>query len=119
ITIAGQLVSNVVCNGQANGAVKFTVANYATSYTASLTAGTGTLVQTGDTVDVTGLAPGTYTVTVVDNTTGCTAFDSVTVTQPTALVLNPVANINANCNFGAKVSVAAAGGTPVYKYQFV
>ncbi|WP_433765035.1 T9SS type B sorting domain-containing protein [Flavobacterium ginsenosidimutans] len=119
ITIAGQLVSNVVCNGESNGAVKFTVANYGTSYTASLTAGTGTLVQTGNTVDVTGLVPGTYTVRVVDNTTGCLATASVTVTQPTALVLNPVTNINANCNFGAKVSVAAAGGTPVYKYQFV
>ncbi|URM37843.1 T9SS type B sorting domain-containing protein [Flavobacterium anhuiense] len=119
ITIAGQLVSNVVCNGQSNGAVKFTVANYGTSYTAALTAGTGTLVQTGNTVDVTGLVPGTYTVTVTDDTTGCTASASVTVAQPTALALNLVSNVNANCNFGAKVSVSAAGGTPVYRYQFV
>ena len=119
ITIAGQLVSNVVCNGEANGAVKFTVANYAGGYTAALTAGTGTLTTTGNTVNVTGLVPGTYTVRVTDAVTGCFADASVVVTQPTALTLAVVSNVNANCNFGAKVSVLASGGTPVYKYQFV
>ncbi|WP_276379347.1 T9SS type B sorting domain-containing protein [Flavobacterium sp. H4147] len=119
ISIAGQLVSNVVCNGQANGAVRFTVADYGTAYTAVLTAGTGTLAQTGNTVNVTGLVPGTYTVQVTDNTTSCTATASVVVTQPAALGLTIVSNVNANCNFGAKVEVAAAGGTPNYRYQFV
>ncbi|MBE8727599.1 T9SS type B sorting domain-containing protein [Flavobacterium hungaricum] len=119
ITIAGQLVSNVTCNGNANGAVRFTVANFGTAYTAALTAGTGALVQTGNTVDVTGLAPGNYTVTVTDNTTNCTAFATVTVTEPPVLTLNLVHNINANCNFGARVEVIASGGTPNYRYQFV
>ncbi len=119
ISIAGQLVSNVVCNGQSNGAVRFTVADYGTAYTAVLTAGTGTLAQTGNTVNVTGLVPGTYTVQVTDNTTSCTATASVVVTQPAALGLTIVSNVNANCNFGAKVEVAAAGGTPNYRYQFV
>ncbi|MFD1606035.1 hypothetical protein ACFSJW_24625, partial [Flavobacterium artemisiae] len=119
ITIAGQLVNNVDCIGNANGAVRFTVANFGTGYTAALTAGIGTLTQTGNTVNVTGLVPGNYTVTVTDTTTGCTAFATVTVTQPTALALNLVSNVNANCNFGARVTVAAAGGTPNYRYQFV
>ncbi|KRD11411.1 hypothetical protein ASE21_06800 [Flavobacterium sp. Root901] len=119
ITVAGQLISNVTCNGNTNGAVRFTVANYGTSYTATLTAGTGTLTQTGNTVNVTGLVPGTYTVQVVDGTTGCTATASVVVTQPTVLNLNLVSNVNANCNFGAKVTVLANGGTPNYTYAFV
>ena len=119
ITIAGQLVNNVDCNGNANGAVRFTVANFGTAYTAALTAGTGTLTQTGNTVNVTGLVPGNYTVTVTDNTTNCTAFATVTVTQPAVLTLTEITNVNANCNFGAKVEVAAAGGTPNYRYQFV
>jgi gliding motility-associated-like protein len=119
ITIAGQLVSNVVCNGEANGAVKFTVANYAGGYTAALTAGTGTLTTTGNTVNVTGLVPGTYTVRVTDAITGCIADASVIVTQPALLELDLISNVNANCNFGAKVSVLAKGGTPTYKYQFV
>ncbi|WP_456315732.1 hypothetical protein, partial [Pseudomonas shirazensis] len=119
ITIAGQLVSNVVCNGEANGAVKFTVANYAGGYTAALTAGAGTLTTTGNTVNVTGLVPGTYTVRVTDAITGCIADASVIVTQPALLELDLISNVNANCNFGAKVSVLAKGGTPTYKYQFV
>ena len=119
ITIAGQLVSNVVCNGEANGAVKFTVGNYAGGYTAALTAGTGTLTTTGNTVNVTGLVPGTYTVRVTDAITGCIADASVIVTQPALLELDLISNVNANCNFGAKVSVLAKGGTPTYKYQFV
>ncbi|MEZ0131051.1 SprB repeat-containing protein, partial [Flavobacterium sp. LBUM151] len=49
----------------------------------------------------------------------CTANASVVVTQPTALTLALISNVNANCNFGAKVSVLASGGTPTYKYQFV
>ncbi|KAF2506405.1 beta strand repeat-containing protein, partial [Flavobacterium foetidum] len=67
ITVSGELVDNVDCNGNANGVVRFTVANFGGAYTAALTSGTGTLTQTGNTVDVTGLVPGTYTVTVTDN----------------------------------------------------
>ncbi|MFC0080540.1 hypothetical protein ACFFLS_26110, partial [Flavobacterium procerum] len=119
ITVSGELVANVDCNGNANGAVRFTAANFGGTYTAALTAGTGTLTQTGNTVDVTGLVPGTYTVTVTDNVTNCTAFASVVVTEPAALGLNLVNNVNANCNFGARVEVAATGGTPAYRYQFV
>ncbi|MDR7211318.1 T9SS type B sorting domain-containing protein [Flavobacterium piscis] len=119
ITIDAQLVRNVTCNGAADGAIRFTAANYATSYTANLIAGTGTLVQTGNTVNVTGLVPGTYTVEIRDNTTGCTATASIEVTQPSPVVLTLVSNVNANCNFGARVSVSAAGGTPGYRYAFV
>ncbi|PWB28348.1 T9SS type B sorting domain-containing protein [Flavobacterium sp. HTF] len=118
ISVSGQLVSNVTCNGSANGAVKFTVADYAGGYTATLTAGTGTLTQTGNTVNVTGLVPGTYTVLVTDAITGCTAPASVVVGQPTVLNLALVSNVNANCNFGAKVTVLASGGTPNYKYVY-
>ncbi|KRB54851.1 SprB repeat-containing protein [Flavobacterium sp. Root186] len=119
ITVAGQLVSNVICNGQLNGAVKFTVANYGGTYTAVLTAGTGTVAQTGNTVDVTGLVPGTYTLEVTDDVTQCTATASVVVTQPTVLNINLVSNVNANCNSGAKVEVIASGATPNYTYAFV
>jgi gliding motility-associated-like protein len=118
ITVSGALVSDVTCNGSGNGAVKFTVANYAGGYTAALIAGTGTLAQTGNTVNVTALVPGTYTVEVTDAITGCTAQASVVVAQPPVLNVSAV-SINANCNFGAKVSATATGGTPNYVYAFV
>ncbi|OXA94724.1 gliding motility-associated C-terminal domain-containing protein [Flavobacterium hercynium] len=118
ITVAGQLVSNVVCNGETNGAVRFTVANYTGTYTATVTPASGTVTQTGDTVNVTGLVPGTYTIAITDDITGCTATTSVDVTQPTLLVLSLVSNKNANCNFGAQVTVKANGGTPGYKYAW-
>ncbi|MFH7016147.1 T9SS type B sorting domain-containing protein [Flavobacterium sp. FlaQc-47] len=118
ITVAGQLVSNVICNGGATGAVKFTVANYTGTYTATVTPATGTVTQTGNTVNVTGLVPGTYTVQILDGITGCTATTSVDVTQPSPIILNLISNKNANCNFGAQVIVRATGGTPGYKYAF-
>ncbi|MBF4517029.1 T9SS type B sorting domain-containing protein, partial [Flavobacterium sp. ANB] len=121
ITTAGQLINDVVCNGEANGSVKFDVDNFAGTYTATLTAGptTGTLTQVGKVVTLTNLPVGTYTVQVRDNITGCTASASVTVGQPTALSLAETKNVHANCKSGAQVTVTAAGGTPDYKYAFI
>ncbi|MEN2403185.1 SprB repeat-containing protein, partial [Flavobacterium sp. MC2016-06] len=44
---------------------------------------------------------------------------AVTIAQPSALDLTLASNVNANCNFGAKVAVTAAGGTANYVYAFV
>ncbi|MFD2042558.1 T9SS type B sorting domain-containing protein, partial [Flavobacterium artemisiae] len=121
ITIAGQLVNDVICNGESNGSVKFDVDNFSGAYTATLIGGptTGTLTQTGKVVTLTNLPVGNYTVEVVDNTTQCRTSASVLVGQPDILTLTQATNVNANCNTGAKVSVTAGGGTPNYMYAFM
>ena len=60
---------DVKCNGASTGSAKITVSGFTGTYTAALTAGTGTVTQTGSTVDVTGLVQGSYTLRVTDDTT--------------------------------------------------
>ncbi|MBK9012857.1 MAG: T9SS type A sorting domain-containing protein [Saprospiraceae bacterium] len=63
------------------------------------------------TASVTGLSAGTYGVTVTDNN-GCLVTESVTITQPTQLVIS-MASDDATCGNGSdgSASVTATGGT--------
>ncbi|OXA84362.1 T9SS type B sorting domain-containing protein, partial [Flavobacterium hercynium] len=121
ITITGQLINDVLCNGDSNGSVKFDVDNFATTYTSALIAGsaTATLTQTGKEVFLTNAPAGTYTVRVTDAITGCFADASVTVGQPAPLGFSITNFQDATCNTGAQISVTASGGTPNYQYAFV
>jgi len=67
---------------------------------------------------VTNLTAGTYTVTVTDNN-GCTATNSVAVTEPGAFVLNPT-SVSSNCGFadGSASVTVTSGGTAPFTYQW-
>ena len=76
------------------------------------------------TATATGLAAGTYTVSVTD-AKGCVETASVSVTEPSALSLSltsPTFNCGANvsCNGGndGSISAAVAGGTAPYSYAW-
>ncbi|MGZ4075784.1 MAG: beta strand repeat-containing protein, partial [Bacteroidia bacterium] len=108
--------TNVACNGGTTGAATITASG-----------GTGTLTYnwnpgnpTGDgTVSVTGLSALTWTCTVTD-ANSCTKTQTVTITQPPALVASPVSQTNVACNGGTNGSatVSASGGTPGYTYSW-
>ncbi|MBK8192270.1 MAG: carboxypeptidase regulatory-like domain-containing protein [Lewinellaceae bacterium] len=98
------VVTNVLCNGFATGAINLTV-----------TGGTGSTTYlwsngfTGQ--DPSNLSAGTYTVTVTD-VNGCTKSTSATVTEPPALALTTVVT-NVLCNGAAtgEIDLAVTGGT--------
>jgi large repetitive protein len=119
ITVSGLLVSNVNCNGGTDGAVDFMVSNFASIYSYTINGGSAITGQTSNTINITGLSIGDQTIIVRDEATGCTDTFTVTVSEPALLTLVEASNINANCNFGAQVSVTANGGTPPYQYAFV
>ncbi|MCX6198674.1 MAG: gliding motility-associated C-terminal domain-containing protein [Bacteroidetes bacterium] len=105
------LTTNVLCNGDASGAVDVTVnggtptINYAWSNGATIE-------------DLSGVAAGNYSVSITDGN-GCTASATATVTQPAALVLN--SNItNVACAGGANgsVDVTVQGGVFPYAYSW-
>ncbi|MDX6191729.1 T9SS type A sorting domain-containing protein [Flavobacterium sp. Fl-318] len=105
--------TNVSCNSGANG-----------SATVSATGGTGTYTYSwvpsgGTAATATGLTAGTYTAIVTD-ANGCTATQSFTITEPTAIVAAPVAQTNIACNGGAtgSATVTATGGTGTYTYSW-
>ena len=65
------------CNGGSDGSIDLTVTGGTTPYTYAWT-GTGVIAANQD---QTGLAAGTYNVTVTD-AEGCTSVESVTITEP-------------------------------------
>ncbi len=119
ITVSEQLINNVTCNGAGDGAVTFTVGDFAGTYSYTINGGVPVTAQTATTIPLTGLAPATYTIIVTDDTTGCTDTANVIVSEPLPVSLLETANINANCNLGAQVTVTASGGTAPYTYAFV
>lgn len=112
ITASITAQTNVLCNGGTTGS-------------ATVAGGGGTAPYTylwsnaATTASITGLAAGTYTVTVTD-ALGCNNSTSVTITQPTAISLGGIPSIsNASCGGGcdgAISNVVIIGGTGPYTY---
>lgn len=107
-------VSNVACNSTNNGSATATPAQGSSPYSYNWDAGAnGQMTQTA-----TGLAAGTYTVTITDDD-GCQAIDNVTVAQNAAITLN-VTGTNTTCNSGQNgaATANANGGTPPLQYTW-
>jgi len=110
IVVSGVVV-NLNCNNINTGKITLTVSGGDSPYTFQWDNGTTAKNRTG-------LAAGTYTVTVTD-TKGCTVSASYTVTQPTLMVLT-TSKTNVLCNGGntGTATVNASGGTPGYTYSW-
>ena len=120
ITTSGLLISDVSCNAGLDGAVDFTVADFAGTYSYTINAGAAVVGQSAATINLPGLAAGTYTIVVTDDTTGCTATDAVTVTEPTNPLTFTTTSTNVFCsNDNSQITITAAGGTANYTYAAV
>jgi len=105
-------VTNVACYGQPGGAIALAVAGGTGPYTYHWSTGAATQ-------NITGLTPGTFTVTTTDANL-CSASISAAVTQPTQLVTSVFSVVEPSC-FGstnAVVTIQIGGGTPAYHYSW-
>ncbi len=109
------VVTNVACNGAATGAIDLTVTGGTGGKTYDWS-NDGPENPDNDPQDLTGLIPGTYTVTVTD-VNGCTKSSTATITQPPALVLS-TSQVNVSCNGAATgaIDLTVIAGTPGYTY---
>jgi large repetitive protein len=114
ITVVGVLVANVVCLGDSNGALTYTV-NSPNPYNYTVVNGLGTTVASASnssltTIPLTGLPASTYTITVTDTTTNCTATSAVTIAAPTAALAINITTNPITCLSNGNVTATATGG---------
>ncbi len=103
---------NVLCNGASTGSIDLT----ASGGTGALSYDWSHIAGNNNPQDPTGLAAGTYCVTVTD-ANGCTKSLCATITEPPALQLSAIAT-NASCTGLAdgSIDLTVSGGTPGYTY---
>lgn len=112
LSVASSSSTNILCNGQSTGAASV-----------SMTGGTGAYTYIwspsgGSAASASGLAAGTYTVTVKD-ANNCQASKSFTLTQPSPFSVTP-SSTNILCNGAStgSASVSVSGATPGYTYTW-
>jgi gliding motility-associated-like protein len=103
--------TNVLCNGASTGSATAAGAGGTGAYSFVWSNGRTTAANTG-------LAAGTYCVTVSDANL-CTATACVTITQPSAVTASIASSTNVLCNGGSTGSATAAGAGGTGAYSFV
>jgi hypothetical protein len=109
--VATTVQTNIACNGGTNGTAAVTPAGGTAPYTYRWSTG-------ATTQGLTGLAAGSYSVTVTD-ANGCTIVSNLTITQPTPLVAT-TSQTDATTIGGSNGSatITVSGGTPSYTYAW-
>ncbi len=109
---ASPSLTNVSCNGGANGTASVTASGGTSPYTYLWSNG-------ATTQSITGLTAGTYSVTVTDANTCTRTVNNIIITQPAVLDGTP-STTSVSCNGGSNgtASVVASGGTPNYTYSW-
>ena len=131
LDVTGSLVNGVSCLGGTNGSISVNVTGYTGSYDYTVFDASNNPVAAGSAntstnpfTIPTGLPAGNYTIQIVETQVGSPLCQDVTgvisVTTPaTAVGIQLVSNINANCLANAQVTVIGTGGTPGYTYAFM
>ncbi len=117
LTEPAQLQSSVVgtdldCNGDNSGSAAVTATGGNSPYTYAWSSG-------GTNATETGLAAGTYMVTITDDS-NCTVVAETIIDEPISLVANVVDQEDVRCEGDetGMISVEAFGGTPSYTYNW-
>ncbi len=107
--------TEVLCNGGTDGSINVTVTGGTPNFTYNWT-GPGAFTSNNE--DLTGLAAGTYDVTVTD-AVGCILTLSATITEPALLTVTANGS-DALCfgNSDGTLSASASGGTAAYSYEW-
>ncbi|MBO4645687.1 MAG: SprB repeat-containing protein [Bacteroidales bacterium] len=97
LLIDGISMSSALCYGENNGSISIEVSGGTPNYTFSYGDATNTIPTSLNAVTFPNIAAGSYIVTVTD-ATGCIASETITVTQPTELILTSFIYNNHTCD---------------------
>jgi gliding motility-associated-like protein len=112
IIVSSGAQTKVNCFGATTGVAHVSVTGGTTPYTFTWSPNVSTLDS------ATGLAAGTYTVTVHD-VNGCSGTASFTITQPATALSATNTTVSTTCgNSNGRIVITAAGGTPGYTYTW-
>ncbi len=105
------VVTDLLCNGDASGAIDITVSNGVPGYTFSWTGPAG---FTSSSEDISSLIAGTYVVTVTDDN-GCQQTENYVITVPSPLTVSGIAT-DLLCfeDASGAIDLTVIGGTPLY-----
>ncbi|WP_209401228.1 T9SS type B sorting domain-containing protein [Pseudozobellia sp. WGM2] len=123
VEVLSQLTNNVSCFGATDGAFTFTVSDFASTYSYVVENSSSITVQSQNNINlttpiaVTSLAADTYTITITDDTTNCTATSVTTVAGPTTALGFTMTSTPVTCRENASITVTATGGWGGYEYQ--
>ena len=108
LTLSG-VASGVSCNGDTNGTIDITVGGGVSPYTFAWSNG-------ATSEDLTGLAPGNYTVTVTD-TNGAIVSGTYTINNPDAISSSAtITNVSSAGASDGKIDLTVTGGSSPYTY---
>jgi len=118
IRVASQLLTNVTCFGDSDGAGRFIVDGFSGTYKYQIDANPEVTGQTSNIVPIGGLSAGSYTITVTDEDTNCADTATLTISEPaTALTIAPIwTDMSCQNNNRGAVNGNASGGWGSYKY---
>ncbi|MEB8346266.1 T9SS type B sorting domain-containing protein [Flavobacteriaceae bacterium KMM 6898] len=125
VSVLYQLVKNVTCKGDSDGEFAFTVSDFVSTYSYTVTNSSGTIVQFENNISqttpisVTGLAADSFSVNVTDDTTTCTALAPAFITEPAFVLDFTYSNTDVTCLNNAAITVNATGGWNSYQYQLM
>jgi hypothetical protein len=109
---AAVVATNVVCYGSNDGTATVTATGGTAPYTYSWSNG-------GMAASVSGLAPGSYNVIVLD-AHNCSASAELTITQPAELKVTGITTTFVTCDNGTgTATVTVVGGTAPYRFNWI
>jgi len=118
ITITSSLTPVSGCSGGTNGTINASRSGGLWPYEFTLTGPGGTTVTQRNNGFFSGLATGTYSITVTD-TAGCTGAEpGITITQPAAITLAPTTTVVSSCHGGSDGSISAGRSGGAWPYEF-
>ncbi len=111
LTLTPNLTTNVLCNGGNTGSASVIPGGGTNpyNYSWSLSGGTNN--------PATGLAAGTYTVTVTDKN-NCVQTNTISITETSAIIINHTSNPDTCSNGLGSASVIVGGGAGIFSYSW-